>query len=212
MPPKKATLWTEDLSFEPRVRLHHNFLSKNECDHLISLAKPHLRRSKVVDPLTGGGKDSSSRTSSGMFLKRGQDTIVRTIEQRIADYTSVPIENGEPLQVLHYTVGQKFEPHFDYTDGTSVTKIGGPRKATFLMYLSDVEEGGETVFPNATAKGSAPSAKSGISVKPKMGDALLFWSMKPDGSLDPKSLHGANPVIKGDKWSATKWIHVNKYN
>lgn len=60
----------------------------------------------------------------------------------------------------------------------------------FYERSSDVEEGGETVFPNATAKGSAPSAKSGISVKPKMGDALLFWSMKPDGSLDPKSLHG----------------------
>lgn len=32
--------------------------------------------------------------------------------------------------------------------------------------------------------------KKGLSVKPKMGDALLFWSMKPDASLDPSSLHG----------------------
>ena len=46
------------------------------------------------------------------------------------------------------------------------------------------------MFPNATVKGSAPSAKRGISVKPRMGDALLFWSMKPDGSRDPKSMHG----------------------
>ena len=58
---------------------------------------------------------------------------------------------------------------------------------------SDVKKGGETVFPNATAKGKqfqCPKLKSGISVKPKMGDALLFWSMKPDGSRDPKSMHG----------------------
>lgn len=33
-------------------------------------------------------------------------------------------------------------------------------------------------------------AKKGLSIKPKMGDALLFWSMKPDATLDPSSLHG----------------------
>ena len=58
---------------------------------------------------------------------------------------------------------------------------------------SDVEDGGETVFPKATPKGGSSlggRAKRGVSVKPKMGDALLFWSMRPDGSRDPKSLHG----------------------
>jgi hypothetical protein len=63
---------------------------------------------------------------------------------------------------------------------------------------SDVEEGGETVFPSAKVNSSSipdydklsECAKRGISVKPKMGDALLFWSMMPDGTLDPASLHG----------------------
>ena len=32
--------------------------------------------------------------------------------------------------------------------------------------------------------------KQGLSVKPKMGDALLFWSTRPDATLDPSSLHG----------------------
>jgi len=32
--------------------------------------------------------------------------------------------------------------------------------------------------------------KKGLSIKPKMGNALLFWSMKPDGTLDPFSMHG----------------------
>jgi hypothetical protein len=26
-----------------------------------------------------------------------------------------------------------------------------------------------------------------------------------DGTFDHKSLHGSCPVIKGEKWSATKW-------
>ncbi|KVI02929.1 Prolyl 4-hydroxylase, alpha subunit [Cynara cardunculus var. scolymus] len=89
----------------------------------------------------------------------------------------------------------------------------------FLVSMSDVEEGGETVFPSAKGNISAVSwwnqlsecGKDGLSVKPKMGDALLFWSMKPDASLDPSSLHGGCPVIKGNKWSSTKWIHVDEY-
>jgi hypothetical protein len=36
-------------------------------------------------------------------------------------------------------------------------------------------------------------------------------SLKPDGSLDSSSLHGSCPTTKGDKWSATKWIHVGKF-
>lgn len=216
---EKGEPWTEVLSWEPRAFLYHNFLSKEECEYLISLAKPHMKKSTVVDSATGGSKDSRVRTSSGTFLRRGQDKVIRTIEKRISDFTFIPAENGEGLQVLHYEVGQKYEPHFDYFHDDFNTKNGGQRIATLLMYLSDVEEGGETVFPSAKVNSSSipfynelsECAKRGISVKPKMGDALLFWSMRPDGTLDPTSLHGGCPVIKGDKWSSTKWIRVHEY-
>jgi prolyl 4-hydroxylase len=33
----------------------------------------------------------------------------------------------------------------------------------------------------------------------------MFHSMKPDGTLEKRSLHAACPVIKGIKWSAAKW-------
>ena len=82
---------------------------------MISLAKPSMKKSKVVDVKTGGSKDSrfcysliyfspSSlilnltnrimcrvRTSSGTFLKRGQDEIVEEIENRISDFTFIPV-------------------------------------------------------------------------------------------------------------------------
>ncbi|XP_059633176.1 probable prolyl 4-hydroxylase 3 [Cornus florida] len=211
--------WTEVLSWEPRAFLYHNFLSKKECEYLMSLAKPHMVKSTVVDSKTGRSKDSRVRTSSGMFLKRGRDKIIRDIEKRIAYFTFIPVEHGEGLQVLHYEVGQKYEPHYDYFADEFNTKNGGQRIATVLMYLSDVEEGGETVFP--AAKGNISSVpwwnelsacgKKGLSVKPKMGDALLFWSMRPDATLDPSSLHGGCPVIQGNKWSSTKWMHVDEY-
>ncbi|KAK6924543.1 Prolyl 4-hydroxylase alpha subunit, Fe(2+) 2OG dioxygenase domain [Dillenia turbinata] len=211
--------WTEVISWEPRAFVYHNFLTKDECEHLIELAKPHMMKSTVVDSETGKSKDSRVRTSSGTFLARGRDKIIRDIEKRIADFTFIPVENGEGLQVLHYEVGQKYEPHFDYFQDEFNTKNGGQRMATLLMYLSDVEEGGETVFP--APKGNFSSVpwynelsecgKKGLSIKPKRGDALLFWSMRPDASLDPSSLHGGCPVIKGNKWSSTKWMRVHEY-
>ena len=42
-------------------------------------------------------------------------------------------------------------------------------------------------------------------MRPRKGDALLFYSLKPDHKTkDAASLHGGCPVIRGDKWSATK--------
>ncbi|KAF7129033.1 hypothetical protein RHSIM_Rhsim10G0205900 [Rhododendron simsii] len=223
--------WVEVISWEPRAFIYHNFLgvdmryvgayhvSKDECEYLINLAKPHMQKSSVVDSTTGQSKDSRVRTSSGTFLARGRDKIIRTIEKRIADFTFIPVEHGEGLQILHYEVGQKYENHYDYFLDEFNTKNGGQRIATVLMYLSDVEEGGETVFPAAKGNISAvpwwnelsPCGKEGLSVKPKMGDALLFWSMKPDASLDSSSLHGGCPVIKGNKWSSTKWMRVGEF-
>lgn len=43
--------------------------------------------------------------------------------------------------------------------------------------------------------------------KPRMGDAVLFYSLTPAGAIDPHALHGGCPMIKGEKWVATKWIH-----
>ncbi|XP_043809576.1 probable prolyl 4-hydroxylase 3 isoform X2 [Manihot esculenta] len=132
---KRGEQWTQILSWEPRAFLYHNFLSKEECEYLITLAKPHMVKSTVVDSKTGQSKDSRVRTSSGMFLRRGQDKTIKSIEKRIADFSFIPVEHGEGLQVLHYEVGQKYEAHYDYFLDEFNTKNGGQRTATVLMYL-----------------------------------------------------------------------------
>ncbi|KAL9269159.1 putative prolyl 4-hydroxylase 10 [Drosera capensis] len=219
--------WVEVISWEPRAFVYHNFLTKEECEYLIELAKPHMHKSTVVDSETGKSKDSRhALLSPFVSLKLGpnkfwhfpckgtrqNDQEHREENRRFCLYT----QHGEGLQILHYEVGQKYEPHYDYFLDEFNTKNGGQRIATVLMYLSDVEEGGETVFPAAKGNFSAvpywnelsECAKGGLSVKPKMGDALLFWSMNADASLDPSSLHGGCPVIRGNKWSSTKWIRI----
>lgn len=207
----------EQLSWEPRAFLLHNFLSEEECDHLIELGKPSLVKSTVVDSDTGGSVDSEVRTSSGTFLRHGQDDIVKNIEERIATVTMLPDENGESLQILRYVDGQKYEPHTDYFHDkvNANPSHGGQRIATVLMYLSTPEEGGETVFPNAkdkvTGEGWSDCARRGLAVKAKKGNALFFYSLKPDGTGDMKSTHGSCPTLKGEKYSATKWIHVGSF-
>jgi len=209
--PSRAT----QLSWSPRAFLYKGFLSNEECDHLITLAKDKLVKSMILDDKTGESILSEDRTSSGMFLHKAQDEIVADIEARISAWTFLPIENGEAIHVLHYENGQKYAPHVDYFADKADELMGGDRVATVLMYLSDVKKGGETVFPHSEEKllqakdeSWSECAQEGYAVKPGKGDALLFFNLHFDGTPDPKSFHGSCPVIEGEKWAATKWIHV----
>lgn len=86
-----------------------------------------------------------------------------------------PTENAEGLQVLRYQHGQKYDAHWDYfiDSVNGRPENGGQRLVTVLMYLSDVEEGGETVFPSADQKVQGPGwsdcARQGLAIKPVRG-------------------------------------------
>mmetsp|Transcript_23212 Transcript_23212/g.59286 ORF Transcript_23212/g.59286 Transcript_23212/m.59286 type:complete len:349 (-) Transcript_23212:555-1601(-) len=205
------------LDADARIFLIEGLLSDEECDHIIKISEPMLSRSGVVETETGGSKVSDIRTSSGVFLNRGQDDVVKRIEERIAAVTLLPVGNGEGLQVLKYTKDQKYDAHWDYFFHKDGISNGGNRYATVLTYLSTVEEGGETVFPNIPAPGGenvgfSECARYHLAAKPIKGNAVLFHSIKPTGELERKSLHTACPVIKGVKWSMPKWIHVGHYS
>ncbi len=203
--PKKESKM-DVLSWKPRVFYFHNFLSDEECDLLISKARPELKRSTVVDLETEGGKIHEARTSQGMFLAANhQDPVITGIEERISRLTQIPMENGESIQVLSYGVGGEYKPHYDYFDGSTpggalCLNRGGQRVASFIMYLNTPQAGGETIFPQAH-----------ISVTPKKGDAVLFYDCLPNGNIDPLTLHGGAPVIAGEKWIATRWLRQGMF-
>lgn len=99
--------WVEVISWEPRAVVYHNFLSPEECEYLIKLAKPHMEKSTVVDSDTGKSKDSRVRTSSGTFLARGRDKTIREIEKRIADFTFLPVAQMLKKGVRQYSLMQR---------------------------------------------------------------------------------------------------------
>lgn len=82
-----------------------------------------------------------------------------------------------------------------------------------LVYLSDVEEGGETSFlfegVNGTKRLSTVDYKTcntGIKYKPRAGDALLFWSIHPDHTSDKHALHGGCPVVRC--FDMFRWFYI----
>ncbi|CAM6034340.1 unnamed protein product [Sphagnum compactum] len=206
----------EVISWAPRIMLLHNFLSAQECNHLISVARSNLVKSEVVDAQTGMSTESKVRTSTGMSIDQsnGEHPLIQAIEKRIAMYSMIPMENGERLQVLRYEPDQYYKPHHDYFTDEFNFKSGGQRVATMLMYLSYRVEGGETYFPwSGPGECSCGGVmRKGQCVKPKQGDALLFWNTRSDGSTDHNTLHGGCKVLAGEKWLATKWMRQDVFN
>ncbi|MGD6776746.1 2OG-Fe(II) oxygenase [Sutcliffiella horikoshii] len=180
---------------EPLVVVLANVLSDEECDALIRLSKDKMKRSKV----SNGLEVDAIRTSSSTFFHEGENELVARIEKRVSQIMNVPVEHGEGLQILNYQVGQEYKAHFDFFKSSS-KPVSNPRISTLVMYLNDVEEGGETYFP-----------KVKFSVSPQKGMAVYFEYFYDDQELNELTLHGGSPVVVGDKWAATQWMRRKKY-
>merc|ERR1712218_771324 len=100
----------------------------------------------------------------------------------------------ESMQVIHYSKGQYYQQHHDYFPvekliGGNRTRESATRIATILITLDNDGDGGHTVFPHAWHH-----QPDGLRVKQQKGDAIIFYSMEPDGNLDYLSAHEAQAV------------------
>ncbi|OWW19807.1 2OG-Fe(II) oxygenase [Noviherbaspirillum denitrificans] len=189
----------------PRVVLLGGLLTSAECDELIDYGRTRLARSPVVSDADGKTEVHAHRTSRGAMLQRGETPLVTRIESRLAALTRWPVENGEGLQMLQYEKGNEYRPHFDWFDASRPgprkhLERGGQRVGTIVMYLSDVEAGGGTSFPEI-----------GLTVQPRKGSAVFFANTDAYRMPDQKTLHAGDPVERGVKYIATKWLRERAY-
>lgn len=63
----------------------------------------------------------------------------------------------------------------------------------------------ETINNQLLRKRSSKSGQ-GLRIYPRRGRAILFWSRLLTGEEDKASLHAAEPIIRGEKWIATRWL------
>jgi len=185
----------------PRIWVVEKFCSPAVCSWIASKAKGRLEPARTYDAEKGGRGVNDMRTNTGAgFGLWNSDLVLALTRFRIAEASQISFVMFEPVNVLHYDPGQKFDKHYDYIDPTvshfaTDLEQRGQRTATALVYLNDAYEGGETDFPEI-----------GYSFKGDLGDLLVFFNVTEDGQPDPRTLHAGTPPTSGEKWVLSQWI------
>ena len=173
-----------------------NFLTQEECEKVIQISETLLKPSTI----TASDGDDFFRTSETCYLNLLEHEFIRKIDDKISCMLGIRTPYSEGIQAQKYSVGQELKAHTDYFDPDTepFEKHGakfGQRTWTFMVYLSDVEEGGETYFPRIDKI-----------FYPKRGQAIIWNNLYKDGSPNRDTLHHSMPVVKGTKITITKWF------
>ena len=193
------------LCMNPLVGVIDDVFDASLANHVIESARDHLVRSSVVG-LTGP-EHSDARTSQHAALDQWSDPLLTGIVERLSNIVRLPPENSEPVKVIRYQGDEKFDVHYDAFTGFSVgvheaLAEGGQRLFTTLCYLNDVDQGGETLFPDLQ-----------LAVRPRLG-RVLVWGNTMQGTDDPHphSRHAGLPAEGGEKWVLSVWWRQNLFH
>ena len=173
------------------------------ADEIVDLAKQMEWTESLVigdgeDPLKAKERTSSSlpwRWTDQGYLNPGVIWLAAQAIylQGLAYSSEQQAEFGhmEASSLLHYRAGEgKYDLHTDWSVKT-------PRQFSAVLYLNDVEDGGETYFPNLDLK-----------IEPVAGRLILF-------PANYAYAHQALPPRSGDKFAMVTWfsqrIDVEEY-
>jgi len=190
-----ATPEARRLSDQPDAVLFERLLTVAECEYLMGGARERFEPSMVYNESRELVRDTI-RTSDGATIHwLIEDPAIVALNRRIAVASGTAYEDGEALQVLRYVPGQEYRPHFDWLNQAPNQRIW-----TALIYLNDDYEGGATAF-----------VRTGLEVRGRTGDVLLFSNAQKDGHGDPLAEHAGLPVTAGVKYLATRWIREARW-
>ena len=175
--------------------LRRGFLDAATCAALCD-AVDATRRPSTVSDFNG---DPTYRTSETGDLP-ADDALTIALNDRIVAFTGLDPAHGEPIQGQRYAVGQEFKQHTDYfepqgLDFEQFCGVAGNRTWTVMIYLNEPEAGGATRF----------KAIDKI-IRPETGKLVAWSNRRPDGSLNPATLHHGMKVRAGTKYVITKWF------
>ena len=184
----------------PRIGVAEGFLEPRACAWLMARAAPMQRASLVYHPTTGKPAEDDVRSNTtGTFALLDLDLPTVLIRERIAATMGVPVAHLERTSVFRYEAGQAFTDHFDFLAPSpqldDEIRRKGQRPLTFLVYLNDDFDAGETHFIALLRK-----LRGGV------GDALFFYNVDETGAPDLRTQHEGAPPTRGVKWLLSQFI------
>ncbi|KAH8271402.1 hypothetical protein KR018_008820 [Drosophila ironensis] len=186
----------EILSLDPYVALFHDMVNPKERSLLRQLSKQHLKASTTLNLQSGAMEVESFRTSKSVWFPSEFNEVTQRLTIVLEQATGLNIEWAEMFQIINYGLGGLFEAHVDSLLSDEDRFMGkSDRIATTIFYLSEVSQGGATLFK-----------KLNLTVFPQPGAALFWYNLKNNGNAEPRSIHVGCPVIVGSKWVMSKWI------
>ncbi|KAM3719934.1 Prolyl 4-hydroxylase subunit [Dirofilaria immitis] len=177
----------------PLAALFYDIMSDEEARIIQMIALPKLYRPLVRNRFTGKFEPAYYRVTKTAVLKPTEHEIIKRFDKRLELATNLEVETSNGLAVI--LPDSKISNRDQRMKGQCLEK-SGDRIATILIYMTEPEIGGETIFMS-NLKMSLPCIKN----------AALFWyNLMRSGEIDIRSRHAACPVLTGIKWVANKWF------
>ncbi|MEX0735789.1 MAG: 2OG-Fe(II) oxygenase [Steroidobacteraceae bacterium] len=189
------------VSDSPRICVIEGFASAAECEWLIERGRHGMRRAMVYRKDAPGHAEAESRTNTESdFTIWNADLVLSLFRDRIAESIRTETRFFEVTKLLRYEPGQRFSLHADFQEPETPAlarelELRGQRVMTFLVYLNEDYEGGETEFPRA-----------GFRYRGRRGDALYFVNADENGRPDHRTVHAGLPPSSGTKWLLSQWV------
>jgi hypothetical protein len=196
-----APVDVQTLCDDPRIGRVRRLVSDDVCQWMIDRSRNRLVRARSYNSLEHVVQESEMRNNTtAIFGLLEADLVSTYIQMRMASAAGVLFNHMEAAAVLHYSVGERITEHYDFVDPRTpdyVAQIAkdGQRIVTFLLYLNDDYEGGETEFPRLN-----------ISHKGRKGEGLFFFNADKSLKADTRTLHAGRPPSRGEKWIVSQFV------
>jgi predicted 2-oxoglutarate/Fe(II)-dependent dioxygenase YbiX len=161
-----------------------NFLTPEECGHYIDLSEKINYEMAKVDADRGQRVLTEIRNNSRAFYESPE--LARAFWERLQPFVpavlgnSIAVGLNERFRFYKYEPGQRFKGHID---GSFIRNAQEASYFTFMIYLNDDYEGGETKFLEHK-------------ISPRKGMALLFLhNLYHEGS---EVMSGVKYVLRTD--------------